>query len=113
LQRTLSAGFIAPCLPIKTNKLPSGGQWLHEIKHDGFRVIARKNGSPCGAAGAGGGKDAMIETTHIQLAGHIFDHITGVCAKCGMTRTQYDDNGEPRCPGPPPEKHERLPIDED
>jgi bifunctional non-homologous end joining protein LigD len=29
----------------KTDKLPSGGQWLHEIKHDGFRVIARKNGA--------------------------------------------------------------------
>jgi bifunctional non-homologous end joining protein LigD len=24
---------------------PSAGQWLHEIKHDGFRVIARKDGS--------------------------------------------------------------------
>jgi bifunctional non-homologous end joining protein LigD len=23
--------------------LPSGGQWLHEIKHDGFRIIARKS----------------------------------------------------------------------
>jgi hypothetical protein len=34
LQRTLPAGFIAPCLPTKTNKLPSGSQWLHEIKHD-------------------------------------------------------------------------------
>jgi ATP-dependent DNA ligase len=45
MQRTLPAGFIAPCLPSKTNKLPSGGQWLHEIKHDGFRVIARKDGS--------------------------------------------------------------------
>jgi bifunctional non-homologous end joining protein LigD len=44
-QRTLPAGFIAPCLPSKTNKLPSGGQWLHEIKHDGFRVIAREDGS--------------------------------------------------------------------
>jgi hypothetical protein len=22
--------------------LPSGGLWLHEIKHDGFRIIARK-----------------------------------------------------------------------
>src|SRR5215211_707950 len=42
LQRTLAAGFIAPCLPSKTDKLPSGSQWLHEIKHDGFRVIARK-----------------------------------------------------------------------
>ena len=28
----------------KTDKLPSGSQWLHEIKHDGFRIIARKNG---------------------------------------------------------------------
>src|SRR5262244_4440113 len=44
-QRTLPAGFIAPCLPTKTDKLPSGSQWLHEIKHDGFRVIARKNGA--------------------------------------------------------------------
>jgi bifunctional non-homologous end joining protein LigD len=45
LQRTLPAGFIAPCLPTKADKLPSGGEWLHEIKHDGFRVIARKNGA--------------------------------------------------------------------
>jgi bifunctional non-homologous end joining protein LigD len=44
LQRTLPAGFIAPCLPTKTDKLPSGSQWLHEIKHDGFRIIARKKG---------------------------------------------------------------------
>jgi len=29
----------------QTDKLPSGSQWLHEIKHDGFRIIARKNGS--------------------------------------------------------------------
>jgi hypothetical protein len=37
LQRTLPAGFIAPCLPTS--------QWLHEIKHDGFRIIARKKGA--------------------------------------------------------------------
>jgi bifunctional non-homologous end joining protein LigD len=40
LQRT----FRPPCLPIKTTRLPFGGQWLHEIKHDGFRIIARKDG---------------------------------------------------------------------
>jgi bifunctional non-homologous end joining protein LigD len=45
LQRTLPAGFISPCLPTKTDKLPSGRDWLHEIKHDGFRVIARKTGA--------------------------------------------------------------------
>jgi ATP-dependent DNA ligase len=44
LQRTLPAGFVAPCLPTKAVQLPSGSEWLHEIKHDGFRVIARKKG---------------------------------------------------------------------
>ena len=39
------APSIAPCLPTKTDKLPSGSQWLHEIKHDGFRIIARKTGA--------------------------------------------------------------------
>jgi bifunctional non-homologous end joining protein LigD len=43
--RTLPTGFIAPCLPTKTDQLPSGGLWIHEIKHDGFRVIARKDGN--------------------------------------------------------------------
>jgi hypothetical protein len=42
---TLPTGFIAPCLPTKAHTLPSGGQWLHEIKHDGFRIIARKDGA--------------------------------------------------------------------
>jgi len=40
--RILPAGFIEPCFPTKTDKLPAGSQWLHEIKHDGFRIIARK-----------------------------------------------------------------------
>jgi ATP-dependent DNA ligase len=39
------AHFIAPCLPAKADTLPSGGLWLHKIKHDGFRIIARKNGA--------------------------------------------------------------------
>jgi ATP-dependent DNA ligase len=42
--RTLPAGFIAPCLPTNASQPPSGEEWLHEIKHDGFRVIARKDG---------------------------------------------------------------------
>jgi bifunctional non-homologous end joining protein LigD len=42
--RTLPAGFVAPCLPTSAAQPPSGDGWLHEIKHDGFRVVARKNG---------------------------------------------------------------------
>ena len=43
--RTFPAGFIQPCLPMKAPRPPSGAFWLHEIKHDGFRVIARKDGA--------------------------------------------------------------------
>jgi bifunctional non-homologous end joining protein LigD len=42
--QSLPAGFIPPCLPTKADTLPSGGLWVHEIKHDGFRIIARKDG---------------------------------------------------------------------
>jgi bifunctional non-homologous end joining protein LigD len=41
----LPPGFVPPCLPTKAERPPSGELWLHEIKHDGFRVIARKDGA--------------------------------------------------------------------
>ena len=43
--RPLPAGFVPPCLPSGSKTPPSGKEWLHEIKHDGFRVIARKVGT--------------------------------------------------------------------
>jgi bifunctional non-homologous end joining protein LigD len=36
-------GFISPCLPTKAQQPPSGGSWLHEIKHDGFRMMVRRD----------------------------------------------------------------------
>jgi bifunctional non-homologous end joining protein LigD len=41
----LPLGFFPPCLPTKATEPPAGVAWLHEIKHDGFRIIARKDGS--------------------------------------------------------------------
>jgi bifunctional non-homologous end joining protein LigD len=41
---TLQAGFIPPCLPMTAPGAPSGQLWLHEIKHDGLRMIARNDG---------------------------------------------------------------------
>jgi hypothetical protein len=37
-------GHIPPCLPSRAERPPSGPKWLHEIKHDGFRIMARRNG---------------------------------------------------------------------
>jgi hypothetical protein len=35
-------GMIEPCIPTRATKPPVGAQWIHEIKHDGYRLIARK-----------------------------------------------------------------------
>src|SRR5258708_11859252 len=35
-------GLIEPCIPTRASKPPVGPQWIHEIKHDGYRMIARK-----------------------------------------------------------------------
>jgi hypothetical protein len=32
-------GIIEPCLPSPAKAPPSGPGWLHEIKHDGFRIL--------------------------------------------------------------------------
>jgi bifunctional non-homologous end joining protein LigD len=39
----LKSGFVAPCLPRPTNEPPAGPGWIHEIKHDGFRILARRD----------------------------------------------------------------------
>jgi bifunctional non-homologous end joining protein LigD len=42
-QRTYPSGFIEPCLPSPADKPPSGPDWIHEIKHDGYRLMARRD----------------------------------------------------------------------
>ena len=34
-------GFIKPCLLTASTKIPAGPDWQFEVKHDGFRMIAR------------------------------------------------------------------------
>jgi bifunctional non-homologous end joining protein LigD len=42
--RNLPTGFIQPCQPTLVANPPAGPGWLHEVKHDGFRILARKQG---------------------------------------------------------------------
>ncbi|HEY1864289.1 MAG TPA: hypothetical protein VGG77_11525 [Roseiarcus sp.] len=37
-------GFVRPCEPTLTDHAPAGAGWLHEVKHDGFRILVRKLG---------------------------------------------------------------------
>jgi ATP-dependent DNA ligase len=43
--RTRTGGFIEPCIPSRALEPPSGPDWVHEVKHDGYRLIVRRAGS--------------------------------------------------------------------
>jgi bifunctional non-homologous end joining protein LigD len=43
-RRTPPAGFVLPAQPRLVDKPPAGLDWTHEIKQDGFRLLARKEG---------------------------------------------------------------------
>jgi bifunctional non-homologous end joining protein LigD len=34
----------APCLPTRKTSVPAGPDWIHEIKHDGYRMMAWRAG---------------------------------------------------------------------
>src|SRR5258706_5902850 len=33
-----------PCIPTRGTKVPAGPEWLHEINHDGYRLIVQREG---------------------------------------------------------------------
>jgi len=38
------AGIPKPCIPTKADTVPTGPLWLHELKHDGYRLMVRRSG---------------------------------------------------------------------
>jgi bifunctional non-homologous end joining protein LigD len=43
--RVRTDGFVEPCIPTRALKPPGGPDWAHEIKHDGYRLIVRREGT--------------------------------------------------------------------
>src|SRR5438309_1170607 len=41
LKRNSPPGFIEPCIPALTDRVPDGPLWVHELKHDGYRMLAK------------------------------------------------------------------------
>ncbi len=40
----MPSGFVPPCIPTRAPKPPAGADWVHEIKHDGYRLQVRREG---------------------------------------------------------------------
>jgi len=45
MQRRRPSSFIEPCQLSKVARPPTGPLWVHEIKHDGYRLMVRRDGS--------------------------------------------------------------------
>src|SRR5215510_6109981 len=43
--KRLPAGFVIPARPVLASRAPTGPDWVHEIKHDGYRLIVRREGT--------------------------------------------------------------------
>jgi ATP-dependent DNA ligase len=43
--KRLPAGFVIPAQPVPASRPPSGADWVHEIKHDGYRLIVWRDES--------------------------------------------------------------------
>jgi hypothetical protein len=111
MSRSLPAGFIAPCLPIKTTKLPYGGEWLHEIKYDGFRMLVRRDAtrlSVAAGAGAAAGDFTPSSWASIPLrvasSLSVFVHATSSNRRAGLslpiTRIQSSPGAAHRAQSP-------------
>jgi bifunctional non-homologous end joining protein LigD len=85
---TLPAGFIPPCLPMTAPSPPSGQLWLHEIKHDGVRIIARQEGRRVKLYGRSGddltGRYPLIVETMARLPPCTIDGEAIACDERGM-----------------------------
>jgi bifunctional non-homologous end joining protein LigD len=45
VNRKFPSGFVLPAQPVEAIRPPAGPQWVHEIKHDGYRLIVRRHGA--------------------------------------------------------------------
>jgi hypothetical protein len=73
-------GIIEPCLPSPAKAPPSGPGWIHEIKHDGFRIMARMATIPFV-------RDQTFEPEQINAICRAYQ---GVCLALGLP-----DRGDP------------------
>src|SRR5215470_8696153 len=82
--------IIEPCLPSPAKQPPSGDGWLHEIKHDGFRIMARRDGSDvrlitrAGNDFSGRFPFIAIAVSHLPVRSCLIDGEAIVCDEDGL-----------------------------
>jgi hypothetical protein len=57
-------GFVEPCIPTRAAKPPAGPGWVHDFKHDGYRLIVRRDGDTV----------RLVYPTRLRLQPHYENH---------------------------------------
>ena len=84
---------------------PTGEAWLHEIKHDGFRVVARKDGTQVKLYSRPGNDltyrfTLIVETlARLRSRSCIIDGEAGVLRRQGPLINYFGVDRNPRCLG--------------
>jgi bifunctional non-homologous end joining protein LigD len=97
-----------PCLPRLGSDPPAGPGWLHEIKHDGFRILAHRDGASVRLLTRNGhdfaGRFPLIVAAVAALPARscVVDGEAIACEKNGlsvfeMIRWRQHDNGVTLC----------------
>src|SRR5215472_17530325 len=84
------SGFIEPCLPSPADRPPSGPDWIHEIKHDGYRLMARRDPDGTRLLTRNGHDwspryPIIVEAVdRLKVRSHLIDGETVACDKYGL-----------------------------
>jgi hypothetical protein len=92
LQRRRPSGFVEPCLPSRVTRPPSSALWVHEIKHDGYRLMVRASAASRATAMTGAVRfPAIVEAaSRIQALSFLIDG--EACASgCISMRTSLEE----------------------
>jgi bifunctional non-homologous end joining protein LigD len=86
------SGFVEPCRPSRTPRPPSGPLWIHEIKHDGFRLMVRREGARVRLWTRGGYTDwadrfpAIVEAaSRLRTPSFLIDGEAVICRDDGIS----------------------------
>jgi bifunctional non-homologous end joining protein LigD len=86
IAKAFAPDFVPPCIPTRALKPPAGADWVHEIKHDGYRLQVRRVGDTVRLFTRRGydwtGRYPAIVATAMQLRARSFT-LDGEACVCG------------------------------
>src|SRR4051794_23430632 len=92
--------FIEPCLPSPADRPPSGTNWIHEIKHDGYRLMARRDSVGIRLITGRGNDWSDRFPLVIEAVNHLKARYCALCKTMTGPKLMWgcDQRGAQRCP---------------